>query len=123
MTQIHDPVRLTPQELARLAAETAADAMATDIQVLDLTRFTPFFDLFVVCTADNTRQLRALVTHLSEALDEAGATQLRVEGEPETGWVILDYGSVVIHLFTPDQRSYYRLEEHWVSAPRVLVIQ
>jgi ribosome-associated protein len=46
-----------------------------------------------------------------------------VEGEPETGWVILDYGSVVIHLFTPDQRSYYRLEEHWASAPRVLVIQ
>ncbi|MCS7050651.1 MAG: ribosome silencing factor [Thermomicrobium sp.] len=123
MTRVHDGIRATPQEIARVAAETAADALATDIQVLDLTALTPFFDLFVLCTAESTRQLRALATHLSEALDELGAVRRAIEGEPESGWVILDYGTVVIHLFTPEQRAYYRLEDHWVTAHRVLMIQ
>ncbi len=123
MTRVHDDVRLTPQTIARVAAEAAADSLATDIQVLDLTAFTPFFDLFVLCTADSTRQLRALQLRIGEALEELGARPMGSEGEPESGWVILDYGSVVIHLFTPDQRAFYRLEEHWSAAPRVLVIQ
>lgn len=123
MTRVHEEIRLTPQQIARVAAETAADALATDIQVLDLTSVTPFFDLFVLCTADNSRQLRALATHISDTLDEMGITLRGVEGEPESGWVILDYGAVVIHLFTPEQRAYYRLEEHWAAAQRILVIQ
>ncbi len=123
MTQVYDGIRLTPQQIARVAAETAADALATDIQVLDLTAVIPFFDLFVLCTANNARQLRALAAHIRDALDEMGVTLQGVEGEPESGWVILDYGAVVIHLFTPEQRAYYRLEEHWAAAQRVLVIQ
>ncbi len=116
-------IRLTPHEIARVAAESAADALASDIQVLDLTGLTPFFDLFVLCTADNTRQLRAVVAHISDALAELGVDLHAREGEPESGWVILDYGSVVVHTFTPDQRAYYRLEDHWAAAQRVLVIQ
>ncbi|MCX2725939.1 ribosome silencing factor [Thermomicrobium sp. 4228-Ro] len=123
MTRVEQEVRLTPHEIARVAAESAADALASDIQVLDLTALTPFFDLFVVCTADNTRQLRALVSHITNALDDVGVNVHAVEGEAESGWVILDYGSVMIHLFTPEQRAYYRLEDHWAAAQRVLVIQ
>jgi ribosome-associated protein len=123
MTRVEQEVRLTPQEIARVAAESAADALASDIQVLDLTALTPFFDLFVICTADNTRQLRAVVTHVTEALDDVGISVRGIEGEAESGWVILDYGSVVVHLFTPELRAYYRLEDHWAAAQRVLVIQ
>lgn len=123
MERIPNVGRLTSQDIARLAAETAADARATDIQVLDLTRLSPFFDLFVLCTADNTRQLRALIIHITHVLEEAGIQPLAVEGEPESGWVVLDYGSVVIHVLTPDRRTYYRLEDHWAAAQRVLVIQ
>lgn len=123
MTRMPQQVALSAVEIARLAAETAADALATDVQVLDLHHLTPFFDLFVLCTADNTRQLRAMNVHIQEALSEAGVEPTRMEGEPESGWVVLDYGSVLVHLFTPEQRAYYRLEERWADAQRVLVIQ
>ncbi|MCX7622409.1 MAG: ribosome silencing factor [Thermomicrobium sp.] len=123
MTRVRPEVTLTPHEIARVAATTAADALASDIQVLDLTALTPFFDVFVICTADNTRQLRAVAAHITDALDEAGVDLRGIEGEAESGWIILDYGSVVIHLFTPEQRAYYHLEDHWAAAQRVLVIQ
>ncbi len=123
MVRAPQEVRLSAGEIARLAAETAAEALATDVQVLDLQRLTPFFDLFVICTADNTRQLRAMNVRILEALSEAGIEPVRKEGEPESGWVVLDYGTVLVHLFTPEQRAFYRLEERWAEAQRVLLIQ
>ena len=123
MGRVSQEVTLSAVEIAKLAAETAADALATDVQVLDLQHLTPFFDLFVICTADNTRQLRAMNLRILEALSEAGVEPARKEGEAESGWVVLDYGSVLIHLFTPEQRAFYRLEERWADAQRVLVIQ
>lgn len=123
MARLEQETLASPAALARYAAEAAADALATDIQVLDLHDYTPFFDLFVICTADNTRQLRALSLRVIEALREAGAELRRSEGEPESGWIVLDYGTVLVHLFTPEQRQYYRLEERWSHAPKVLVIQ
>jgi ribosome-associated protein len=123
MARAPQEVTLNAGEIARRAAETVAEALATDVQVLDLQRLTPFFDLFVICSADNTRQLRAMYLRVLEALSEAGVEPLRREGEPESGWVVLDYGSVLVHLFTREQRSFYRLEERWAEAQRVLVIQ
>jgi len=123
MRRVPQEVTLSAGEIARLAAEVAADALATDVQVLDLQRLTPFFDLFVICSADNTRQLRAMTLKVLETLSAAGVEPLRREGEPESGWVVLDYGLVLIHLFTSEQRAYYRLEERWAEAQRVLVIQ
>jgi ribosome-associated protein len=74
----------------------------------------------VICTATTERQLRALVDALQEDLGNEGVSALRMEGTPESGWVLVDLGSVIVHLFSPSKRSYYRLEQLW-SGARVVV--
>ncbi len=88
--------------------------------VLDLRGITIVADYFVICTGTTERQLKALVDALSEQLDAEGALALRVEGAPESGWVLVDFGGVIVHLFSPMRRSYYRLEQLW-SGARVVV--
>ncbi|HAX23566.1 MAG TPA: ribosome silencing factor [Thermomicrobiales bacterium] len=112
-----------PIDVARSIAELASDALATNITVLDIGKLSVIADMFVVCSADNSRQLRAVQEDVTEGLLEHGIRPLRVEGTSETGWILLDYGDVVVHLFTEDQRQFYRLEDLWSEAPRLLVIQ
>mgnify|MGYP005856880029 CR=1 FL=1 len=77
-------------------------------------------DYFVISTGTTERQLRSLVDVLLEELDAEGTSALRVEGTPESGWVLVDFGGVIVHLFSPLKRSYYRLEQLW-SGARVVV--
>lgn len=91
--------------------------------VLDVRPVTIIADYFVICTGESQRQVRAIVTGIAEELAEDGIDPLYVEGQPETGWVVLDYGDVVTHVFAPAERDYYNLERVWSGAPRVLVIQ
>jgi ribosome-associated protein len=109
--------------LARAIAEAASDALATNIQVLDIQDLTTIAEFFVIASADNVRQLRAIGEGIEEDLREKGVRPLRREGTPETGWLVLDYGSVIVHLFTVEQREHYRLEDLWAEAQRLLVIQ
>ncbi len=101
----------------------AEDKQAHDILMLDLRGLTPIADYFVVCTAENERQLRTLVNTLDEELVKAGARHPRIEGSPEGGWVLLDFSDVVIHIFSPEQREFYRLERLWKQAQPVVVVQ
>lgn len=110
-------------DLARQIAAVASDALASDIQVLDIRELTTIADLFVVASSDNVRQLRAMGENIEQSLREAGVRPNRREGVSETGWLVLDYGDVIVHLFTAEQRDYYRLEELWSEAPRLLTIQ
>ncbi len=112
-----------PINIARDIAELASDALATNITVLDIGKLSVIADVFVVCSADNPRQLRAILEDITEGLQARGIRPLRIEGTAETGWVLLDYGDIVVHLFTEDQRQFYRLEDVWSEAPRLLVIQ
>jgi ribosome-associated protein len=112
-----------PTDLARRIAGIAADALATDIQVLDIRNLTTIADCFVIASADNSRQLRAMGETIARELREEGIRPDRREGVAETGWLVVDYGSVIVHLFTEEQRSHYRLEELWADAQRLLVIQ
>ena len=91
--------------------------------LLDLRNLTTIADYFVICTADNERQLRAVLKSLDEDLVGAGARNPRVEGSPETGWVLLDFGDVIVHLFAPEQREFYRLERLWKQAQPIVVVQ
>ena len=91
--------------------------------LLDLRSLTTIADYFVICTAGNERQLRAVLKALDEDLVGAGARNPRVEGSPETGWVLLDFGDVIAHLFAPEQREFYRLERLWKQAQPVVVVQ
>jgi ribosome-associated protein len=112
-----------PVEIAKVVADIASDALATNITVLDISAVTSFADVFVICSADNVRQLNALREDILEGLREQDVRPRRTEGVAETGWILLDYGDVVIHLFTEEQRSFYRLEDVWSEAQKLLVIQ
>lgn len=110
-------------DIARQIAAVASDALASDILVLDIQQVSPIADYFVICSADNARQLRAMRDSVIQELRDVGVRPERGEGAPETGWAVLDYGSVIVHLFTAEQRDFYRLEELWSDAQRLLVIQ
>ena len=91
--------------------------------MLDLRGLTTIADYFVICTAENERQLRAVLRALDEDLVAAGARNPRIEGSPETGWVLLDFNDVIVHLFSPEQREFYRLERLWKQAQPNVVVQ
>ena len=91
--------------------------------VLDIHHLTIIADCFVICTADNERQLRALSRQIQEATDKIGFDARRIEGVPESGWVLLDYSDVIVHIFGRAERQFYRLEEAWPEAQTLLVIQ
>ncbi len=109
--------------LARRAVAIAEDKQAHEIILLDVRGLTTIADYFVICTADNERQLRAALKSIDEDLVAAGARDPRIEGSPETGWVVLDFNDVIVHLFSPEQREFYRLERLWKQAQPVVVVQ
>ena len=84
---------------------------------------TPFADFFVICSGENERQLRAITRELLDTLEDDGVKPRRIEGNEISGWALLDFGDVVVHIFDIDQRAFYRLEERWSGAPIVLSIE
>jgi ribosome-associated protein len=107
-------------QLALAAARTADDHRGQDIVVLDMRGMTPEFDYFVLVTGNSRRQLHAISEEIDRALEgEMHDTRLGIEGYSESRWILLDYGSVVIHLFDAETRDYYALEDLWATAERV----
>lgn len=110
--------------MAHLIVEKLEEHQAADILLLDLRDLTPLTDYFVICTADSDRQSRTLQEILEVELKRDHKTRpLSTEGEPSSGWVLLDYNTVVVHIFSKQARAFYRLEELWKAAPVVLKIQ
>ena len=105
---------------ALLAAQTAEDNRGTDIVVLDMRELTSMFDYFVVASGTSRRQLHAMSEEIDRVLqEELNDRRLGIEGYQESRWILLDYGDVVIHLFEPETRAYYAIEELWAHAKRV----
>lgn len=105
------------RDLARLAAAAAADKKATDIRILDMGDLLGITDFFVLCSAGNERQLRTVAEEVAGRLKLSGVAPRRREGRPEAGWMLLDYGVMVVHAFTEEQRRFYALEKLWSDAP------
>jgi ribosome-associated protein len=114
---------LAPLDLARRAVELAEDKKAADIVLLDLGELTTVADAFVICSGGSERQIRAIADGVLEGLREEGVRPIGREGTPESHWVLLDFGSVIVHVFTPPERDYYQLERHWAGARTVLRVQ
>lgn len=91
--------------------------------VLDIHDLTVIADLFVICTGDNERLIRAISRQIQEATDKIDLDPRRVEGSAESGWILLDYADVVVHIFSREARQFYRLEDVWSAAQTLLVIQ
>lgn len=100
--------------------DIAADKQASDILLLDIRPVSILADYFVICTSTSERQMKAIVDDVVERLAQEGETPLHREGASDSGWILLDYGAVVIHLFSPDERDYYAIEKLWADAVTVL---
>lgn len=113
-----------PQALARRIVELASDKQASDIVLLDIRSLSAVADYFVICTTLSERQMTAVVRDVADQLREDGGPRpLRVEGKSGSGWVLVDYGDVVLHVFGAEQRSFYQLEELWSAAVPLVRMQ
>ena len=111
---------LTPIEHARRIAALAQEKLAADVVILDTRPVCSYTDFFVVCTGQNPRQTKAVYDEVRERLKkEEGLIPRTVAGEREATWILADYLDVVLHVFTPEARQYYRLEELWGDVPSV----
>jgi ribosome-associated protein len=114
---------LEPLDLARRIVELAEDKKAADIVLLDISELTTLADAFVICSGGSERQIDAIADGISAALRDEGIKPIGREGTPASHWVLLDFGSVIVHVFTPPERDYYQLERHWSAAKTVLRVQ
>ncbi len=109
--------------LARRIVDLLADRQAEDILLLDIGKVTLFADYFVIASAQTTRQMRALCDAVDSELAKDGVTPYGREGEPDSGWILLDLGDVIVHIFAPDERHFYDLEGLYQAATPVVRIQ
>ena len=112
-----------PLDLARRIVGLAEDKKAADIVLLDLSPLTTLADYFVICSGGSERQLDAIADGIVSALRDDKIRPYGREGTPASHWVLLDFGSVVVHIFTPPERDYYGLEKHWAEAKTILQVQ
>jgi ribosome-associated protein len=112
-----------PLDLARRIVELAEDKKAADIVLLDLGELTTLADAFVICSGGSERQIDAIADGIAAGLRDEGVKPIGREGTPASHWVLLDFGSVIVHVFTPPERDYYQLERHWSGARTVLRVQ
>jgi ribosome-associated protein len=114
---------MTPEQMAAAVASYAADRKALDIVQLDVREIVSYADYFVICTGRSDRQTKAIHDGIHQRMkSEHGVLPHRVEGLGEARWVLLDYLDVVVHVFTPETREFYRLEQLWGEAPSQVVV-
>jgi ribosome-associated protein len=110
---------LSSLERACLSARVATENKARDVVVLDMRKVTPLYDFFVLASGTSRRQIHTISEEIDATLHEHGDRRLSIEGYEASKWVVQDYGDVVVHVFDPDTRQYYSLEDLWADAPRV----
>ncbi|SHH63346.1 ribosome-associated protein [Sporobacter termitidis DSM 10068] len=110
---------LTSLEVAELAVKVLDSKKAKDIKVLETKNLTVLADYFVICTAGSTTQIKTLADEVDKALGEKGERSLRTEGYRGGGWVLVDFASIVVHIFLKDIREFYALERLWRDAREV----
>jgi len=109
---------MTPEEILTAVAGYAADRKAIDIVSLDLREIIGYTDYFVICTGRTDRQTKAIADAIHEGMKaDHNVLPRRVEGKTEARWILMDYLDVIVHIFTPEAREYYRLEQLWGEAP------
>jgi ribosome-associated protein len=110
-------------DIARRIVELAEDKKAADIVLLELGELTTVADAFVICSGGSERQLSAIADGIIGSLRDEKTKPIGREGTSASHWVLVDYGSVIVHIFTPPERDYYGLEKHWSEAKTILSVQ
>ena len=110
-------------EIARKAVDAASDLQASDIVLLDTSKVCSFADYFVICNGESERQIRAIYEEVEHALKKEEVLPIHHEGTVDSGWLLLDYGDVIVHIFAMAEREFYQLDRLWGQADLVLRIQ
>jgi len=110
-------------DLARRLVELVEDKKAADIVLLDLTGLTTMADYFVIASGGSERQLDAIADGVISGMRDEKVHAFGREGTAASHWVLVDFGSVIVHVFTPPERDYYQLERHWAEAKTILRVQ
>ena len=116
-------MNLNTNELSRTIVETLEDKKAEDIVLIDVQSVADFTSYFIICSGTSVRMLNALADSVIDAVKKSIKRRPRIEGQPEGGWLVVDIGEIVLHLFTPDQREYYQLEDLWAEGKVLLHLQ
>ena len=109
--------------MARRVVDIASDKQAEDILLLDIREICSFADYFVMCSGGSSRQINAIYDEIVHSLKKEGILPRHREGTVDSGWLLLDYGDVIIHIFAPTERKYYKLDKLWSQANPVVRIQ
>jgi ribosome-associated protein len=110
-------------DMARRIVALAEDKKAADILLLDLEGLTSLADAFVICSGGSERQLESIADGIVRGMRAEGIRPIGTEGLPASHWMLVDFGDVIVHIFTPPERDYYGLEKHWSEAKAVLRVQ
>ncbi len=117
-----DPVQAS-RELAVTITDVITETPAVDTKVIDIHELSTIADFFVICSGENERQLRAISRMVLDQLGDQRIHPARVEGEPVSGWILMDFEDVIVHVFDRELRDFYNLEERWAEAQVLLAIQ
>ncbi|HEX2913028.1 MAG TPA: ribosome silencing factor [Chloroflexia bacterium] len=109
--------------MARQIVDIAEEKKASNIVLLDIRKVSEIADYFVICSGNSERQVKAIARDIEDKLGEMDIGPRNREGMDQGRWVLLDYGDVIVHIFTAAERDYYRLEKLWSNAQTVLVVQ
>lgn len=107
-------------ELAKKIAEVAADKQASDVVLLDTRKACSFADYFVICSGESERQIEAVCSAIDEVIKDTNLPRYRRQGRASSGWLLIDMGNIIVHVFAPFQREYYQLESLWSHAPVIV---
>ena len=110
---------MTNKDIALFTAKTLDEKKALDITIIDIAERSGFADYFVITTASSLRQMNSLTDELEDKLAEQGILVKNVEGRGESGWVLMDYGDIIINIFTEEARNKYNIEKIWGDCPTV----
>lgn len=111
---------MTLEEQVKLIVQALEDKKAVDVKTYDVRGVSGLCDAFVVATGTAAPHLKGLVAGVQQAMRTAGESSFRLSGDPESGWIVVDYVDVVVHVFSPEARAYYALERLWDGAKPVI---
>ena len=118
-----DQVALQPVEYAHAIVDSASELQAYDVVLLDVRQACDFADYFVIMSTQSPRQVRNLIEEIEALMKAQGVRVHHIEGTQESGWILLDFGDVIVHILAPDQREFYDLERVWPRAVEMVRLQ
>ena len=110
-------------DIARSVVESASEKQADNIVLLDIRKICSFADYFVICSAESDRQIEAICEEINKTLKQKSVLPHHTEGTSDSGWVLIDFGNIIVHIFSSQQRDHYKLDDLWGEAPPVVRIQ